>query len=271
MQNTFRIKLMSQSQHKIAFVSGGTRGVGAYVVRRFLSEGIGVVTTYRKDEANAQVFEKEISAEFPDLPIWVRAVDMGDASAMEALFTEIQSSFGRLDYLVANAAATAFKPLREIKPHHIEKTMAITVTGFLIASQWVARLAPPEGAAIVAVSGYDTHTCLPRHGVLGAAKSAMETLVAYLAVELADQKIRVNAVNPGFIDTTSAQIYMGSEFEEIRKQNQQWTPLGRITDGKEIADLIWFLCQPEAAWLCGSVLRADGGLRLRQPLVLPKV
>ena len=167
------------------------------------------------------------------------------------------------------AAATAFKPLLDIKPHHIEKTFAITVTGFVVACQRSAELMQNRKGKIVAISGYDTHTFLPRHGVLGAAKSALETLVKYFAVELAPIGINVNAVNPGFLATTSTKIYMGEFYDDIKNLNEQITPRGRVTEGKEIADVVMFLCSEAADWICGQTIRADGGLSHIQPMALP--
>ena len=125
-----------------------------------------------------------------------------------------------------------------------------------------------KNGKIVAISGYDTHTYLPRHGVLGAAKSALETLVKYFAIELAPLGINVNAVNPGFLATTSTKIYMGELYEKIKQANAAMTPRGRVTSGKEIADVVMFLCSSESDWICGQTIRADGGLSHIQPMAL---
>jgi NitT/TauT family transport system ATP-binding protein len=113
----------------------------------------------------------------------------------------------RVDVFVANAAATAFRPLLESKPHHVEKTYAITIGAFL---QIVQHLAPRmrEGGRIVAMSGMDTHRYVAGHGVLASAKAALEALTRYLAVELGPNGITVNAVNPGYVDTDSVTLYL---------------------------------------------------------------
>ena len=251
---------------QVALVTGGTKGTGKEIIKQFLDRGVRVVTNYSKDAAGATAFAEELK----DQPVHVQQADMGDPAQIESLFDFIKSEYGHLDYFVANAAATAFKPLLETKPHHIEKTFAITVTGFVIGCQRAAALMKDRNGAIVAISGYDTHTYLPRHGVLGAAKSALETLVKYFAIELAPLKINVNAVTPGFLATTSTQIYMGDQYEAVKKLNEEITPRGRVTDGKDIANVVLFLCSPEANWICGETIRADGGLSHIQPLVLPE-
>lgn len=255
---------MPQKQNnKVAFVTGGIKGTGKEIVKQFLARGVHVVTNYRKDQETAEAFKKELS------DVEAFQADLGDLEQIHKLFDFIREKYGHLDYFVANAAATAFKPLLEVKPHHIEKTFAISVVAFVIGCQRSAELMKDRGGKIVAISGYDSHTYLPRHGILGAAKSALETLVKYLSVELAPLGINVNAINPGFLATTSTQIYMGDKYKKIKEMNEKITPRGRVTHGKEIADIALFLCTDEADWLCGQTLVADGGLSHIQPLALP--
>lgn len=249
---------------QVALVTGGIKGTGREIVKQLIARGVHIVTNYRKDKAAAEAFQREMTD--AKVAINVIEADMGDVAQVNALFDFIQDKYGYLNYFIANAAATAFKPLLEVKPHHIDKTFAITVTGFVVGCQRSAALMNNQNGKIVAISGYDTHTYLPRHGILGAAKSAMETLVKYFAVELAPLHINVNAVNPGFLATTSTQIYMGSEYDAIKQLNEQITPRGRVTGGKEIADVVMFLCSDAADWICGQVIRADGGLSHVQPL-----
>lgn len=259
--------MISSQNQKVALVTGGTRGTGKEIIKQFIQKGIHCVTNYRKDTANAENFRLEMQTSGTSVDV-VQA-DMGNPDEVNKLFDFIGSKYGHLDIFVANAAATAFKPLLEIKPHHIEKTFSITVTGFILGCQRAATLMKDRSGKIVAISGYDTHTYLPRHGVLGAAKSAMETLVKYFGVELAPLGINVNAVNPGFLATQSTQIYMGEAYDKIRKANIELTPRHGVTEGKEIADVVSFLCSDQAGWICGQTIRADGGLSHIQPFALP--
>lgn len=252
---------------KVALVTGGVKGTGKEIVKQLIAQGVNIVTNFRKDTESAEAFKKEMETE--NVTVDVFQADMGEAEHVQKLFDFIQEKYGHLDYFIANAAATAFKPLLEIKPHHIEKTFAITVTGFILGCQRCAELMKGRNGKIVAISGYDTHTYLPRHGVLGAAKSAMETLVKYFGVELAPFGINVNAINPGFLATTSTKIYMGKFYDKIKSDNEAITPRGRVTDGKDIADVAMFLCSDQAQWICGQTIRADGGLSHIQPMALP--
>jgi len=252
---------------QVALVTGGIKGTGKEILKQFIDRGVHVITNYRKDEATAEAFQKEFSKK--TAKIHVMKADLGEESEVHKLFDFAKQEYGHLNHYIANAAATAFKPLLDIKPHHLQKTFAITITAFLLGCQRSAELMRGQKGKIVAISGYDTHTYLPRHGVLGAAKSALETLVKYFSIELAPLGINVNAVNPGFLATTSTQIYMGDLYDDIKKLNEQITPRGRVTEGKEIADVVMFLCSDQADWICGQTIRADGGLSHIQPMALP--
>ncbi len=252
---------------EVALVTGGIKGTGKEIVKQFVDRGVHVVTNFRKDQATADSFLQEFKGSKAQVHAF--QADLGEEAHVQKLFDFVKETYGHLNYFIANAAATAFKPLLEIKPHHIEKTFAITITAFVLGCQRAAELMKGQRGKIVAISGYDTHTYLPRHGVLGAAKAALETLVKYFAVELAPLQINVNAVNPGFLATTSTQIYMGDLYPSLKKLNEEITPRGRVTGGKEIADVVMFLCSDQADWICGQTLRADGGLSHIQPLALP--
>jgi enoyl-[acyl-carrier protein] reductase III len=246
---------------KIALITGASRGIGRATAERFAREGAAIVVNYRRSrEAAAATVDAIVGGGGTAIAV---EADLGSGDAIAAMFAEVRSRFGALDVLVANAAATAFRPLLETKPHHVERTFAITVSGFLRCVQEAVPLMDGRRGAIVAVSGFDTLKTLPGHGTLGAAKASMEMLVRYLAAELAPREIRVNAVNPGYVDTDSARFYAGEDYE--RRVREEWIPsipASRIASPEEIAAAILFLCSADASYVYGQTLVVDGGLTL---------
>jgi enoyl-[acyl-carrier protein] reductase III len=246
---------------RIALVTGASRGIGRATAERFAREGASVVVNYKRNREAAQATVDAI-AERGGRAIAV-AADLEDGEAIGAMFAEVRERLGALDFLVANAAATSFRPLLDTKPHHLQRTFAITIAGFLRCVQEAVPLMDGRGGAIVAISGIDTLQTVAGHGTLAAAKAALETMVRYFAAELAPKGIRVNGVNPGYVDTDSARFYAGADYE--RRAREEWIPsipAARLAAAAEIASVIAFLCSEEASYVYGQTVVVDGGLTL---------
>ena len=179
------------------------------------------------------------------------------------------ASLGRLDVLVASAAATAFRPLLEQKPHNVARTFAISVESFVVAVQGAVPFMK-DGGRIVVVSGIDSHQAMAGHGVLGAAKAAMESLVRSLAAELGPRGITVNAVSPGLLDTDSSRLYveqgLGVGWDEAAARIAAVTPVRRLGTPEDVAALVAYLASDAAGFLTGQTIILDGGLTLVSPL-----
>lgn len=252
-----------QLAEKIALVTGSSRGIGRAIALRLARGGADVVIHYRRQTAAAEDTAAGIQA------LGRRALvvqgDLGDAAAVRQIFVRLRETFGALDIFVANAAATAFKPLLDMQPHHLDRTFAITVQNFLVAVQEAVPLMHGRSGKIVTVSGIDARRYIPLHGALAAAKSALETLTAYLACELAPHGISVNGVNPGFVETDSAHVFGDTVYRLLEKNISTYTPMKRLGTPDDIANVVAFLCSAEAAWICGQTLMVDGGLSLTSP------
>src|SRR5213593_214544 len=249
---------------RLALVTGGSRGIGRAIVERLARDGADVAFIYRRDAAAAAEVEANVRA--LGRRCLALQADLGEPAALAAALDRLEAETDHVDVLVANAAATAFRPLLEVKPHHVEKTFAITIGAFLQIVQRIAPRMPPSGR-IVTLSGMDTHRYVAGHGILASAKAGLEALTRYLAVELGPRGITVNSVNPGYVDTDSVAMYLADEagrkafFEEIEGA----TPLRALGQPEEVAALVAFLCSADAAWMQGQVLYLDGGIFLHAP------
>ena len=245
---------------RVAVVTGSSKGLGAATVRRLAALGATPVVTFNKDEQAAEKVAAEIREAGHEC--WVQRLDMGDVESIGSLFEWVTGSEGPggLDVFVANAAASSWKSLLDQRPHNVERTFAISVTGFLEA----CRLAVPMmqgrgGGRIVAISGIDTRGHGPGHGLLAAAKAAMETIVQYLQVELAGTGVSAIAANLDGFRSKSIETGLGPLFERMVRTMDVIHPLGAMADVEEMAEVVALCCTDAARWLGGSVVVADGG------------
>ncbi len=238
-------------------VTGGSRGLGAATAQRLARWGAQVVVTFRRQREQAEAVAHDCSAHTPGAR--AEPLDLLEEDSVRRLFSRLAEEDATLDVLVANAAQTAFRPLLETKLHQLDKTFAISVRHFLLMVQLAFPLLEPRQGRIVAVSGADTVGYIPGHGALAAAKSAMETMVRYLACELGPRGVTVVGVLPGFIDTDSISVMAGPFHERLTAAERQTHPLREAATSEDASEAVALLCLPEARWLNGHVVHNDGG------------
>lgn len=242
---------------KTALITGGSRGLGAATARHLARWGARVLVTYRQKADSAEA----VAAECSRLAPGARAIqmDLTEEDSVRSAFESVVADEERLDFLVANAAATALKPLLDLKMHQIDKTFAISVRHFILMVQLAFPLLEKTGGRVIAVSGADTVGYIPTHGLLGAAKSAMETLVRYLAAELGPSGVTAMGVLPGYVDTDSIRMMTGPLYEPLKRAEMESHPLRAAASPADAAEAIALLCLPEARWLNGQIVSNDGG------------
>ena len=186
--------------------------------------------------------------------------DLSKPEEIQRLFAETKKAFGKIDILVNNAGIYEFAPLEAITPEHFHKQYNLNVLGLLLATQEAVKHFGPAGGSIVNISSVAATLAPPTGSVYSGTKAAVVAITRSLGQELGPRKIRVNAINPGMVETEGLHS-SGITGSDFRKQTEAQTPLGRIGQPDDIAPAAVFLASSESAWITGETLYITGGLR----------
>jgi glucose 1-dehydrogenase len=183
---------------------------------------------------------------------------VADRGAMESMFAATARELGGVDILINNAAINIRKPLIELEVSDVEKVWAVSLWGVFHCSQLAARLMVEQqrGGAIVMISSVHAEVGYKRSTSYNAAKAAINQMAKTWAAELAEHRIRVNSIEPGWTDTPGERNFYTEE--QIREEGRS-IPLGRLAQPVEIARAARFLASDDASYITGSILRVDGG------------
>ncbi len=253
---------MEQSQElrgKWALVTGASRGIGAGCALALAARGADIAVHYHRQRDAAEQIVAEVGAMGRRAALL--QADLAQPQEVTAMAEAFQRVSPQLDVLVLAAAATAFKRVEEIRPHHLAKTYNLVVGGMVQLVQEVLPSIGP-GGRVIAISGQGTDFTLPGYALLGSAKGAMEVLVRYLARELGGRQITANCISPGVVDTDSARFYAQDTYPEFVARVAAATAVGRIGTAADVAAAVCFLASPQAGYITGQVLVVDGGLGL---------
>jgi 3-oxoacyl-[acyl-carrier protein] reductase len=244
--------------NKVAVVTGASKGIGAAIAKGLAAEGASVVVNYASSKGDADRVVNEIKKE-GGKAVAVQG-DVSKASDVKRIFDETKKAFGKLDVLVNNAGIYQFAPLDQITEEHFHRHFNTNVLGLLLATQEAAKMFGPEGGSVINLSSIVSQITPPTTAVYTATKGAVDAITRVLAKELGPRKIRVNAINPGMIETEGVRAagFIGSEFE---KEAVKQTPLGRIGQPTDIAPIAVFLASNDSGWMTGETLLASGGVR----------
>jgi len=243
---------------KTAVVTGASKGIGAAIAKHLAAEGAAVVINYASSKTGADTVVREITSN-GGKALAVQG-DMSKKSDIERLFAEAKRVFETIDILVNNAGIYEFAPIENVTEEHFHKQFNVNVLGPLLATQAAAKLFGPSGGSIVNISSIVSTMAVPNAAVYSATKGAVDALTRSLAKELGPRKIRVNAINPGMVETEGVHA-AGIAGSDMQKDVEAQTPLGRIGQPQDIATAAVFLASSDSAWITGETFVIAGGLR----------
>ena len=241
---------------KIALVTGGSRGIGKAIALEMARRGADIAFNYLRGHDTAAETQREIE------DLGVRCLRMkahlGEKARIEELFALVKDEYGRLDFLVNNAASGVQRSAADLDEKHWDWTMGINAKAPWLCAIEASKLMV-DGGAIVNLTSEGSRRVLPNYFSVGTSKAALEAVTRYLAVELAPAGIRVNAVSGGYVETRALDHFPNRE--EMLEAGRL-TPAGRMVSSEDLAKVVAFLCGDDAQMIRGQVIVVDGGATL---------
>lgn len=247
---------------KVALITGGSRGIGRAITLKLASEGADVIINFLRKKSTAEETARE--ARSKGVTVHTIKANVGEIDKIDAMFSEIEEKFGRLDIFISNAASGVARSAMDLDDKAWQWTMDINTRAFLLCAQKAARLMK-NGGKMVSISSLGSRMAFPVYTAVGVSKAALEALTRYLAIELAPQGICVNAVSAGAVETEALKLYAGDP--NLPQPLWKTTPAGRMVLPEDVANVVAFLCSEEANMIRGQVVVVDGGLSV-SPLTL---
>jgi NAD(P)-dependent dehydrogenase (short-subunit alcohol dehydrogenase family) len=242
---------------KVALVTGGSRSIGRAIALGFAREGADVAVNYEQHATAAEEVAQEIRR-LGRRAITVQA-DVADSAQVRAMVEETLAAFGRIDILMHNAGIVRRVPFLEVTEEVLDRVIDVDLKGVFLTCQAVAAHWVKEGrrGVIVTTSSVSSEMAQPNLTVYQAAKAGVYMLTRGMALELAKHGIRVNAIEPGLIETDLNRARLADP--EIRKDRLASIPMGRLGSPEDLVGAAVYLASDDSAYATGSAVRVDGG------------
>lgn len=244
----------SSSSPKVALVTGASRGIGAEIAVRLAGDGFAVVVNFAGDVASAEALVAKIS-EAGGKALAVQA-DVRAPNEVRRLFDAVESAFGGIDVLVNNAGIMNLASIVETDDATFDRHVAVNLKGSFNTMREAAKRLR-RGGRIINLSTSQVGLLSPTYGVYAATKAGVEAMTTVLAKELRGREITVNAVAPG---PTATDLFMKGKSAEVVDRLAKLAPLERLGQPEDVARVVSFLAGPDASWVNGQTLRANGGI-----------
>ena len=239
---------------KIALVTGGTRGIGRAIALKLAGAGSDVGLVYHNSHEEAEAVCAAIQS-FGRRAHAIQA-DVSDPELVGEIFSSVREKFGRLDFLVSNAATGVLRPALELSLKHWRRCMETNALALNLLAQQAVPLMT-QGGRIIALSSLGASRAIPEYAFIGASKAALESLARSLAQELGQRGIRVNVVSAGVVDTDALKHFPNRE--QLLGEFARRAPAGPTLTPEAVADAVYLLCLPEAGMITGHTLVVDAG------------
>jgi 3-oxoacyl-[acyl-carrier protein] reductase len=248
---------MSKLAGKVAVVTGASKGIGAAIAKSLAAEGASVVVNYASSKSGARSVVDSIN-EAGGKAVAV-AGDVSKSKEAQGIIDAAIKNYGRLDILVNNSGVYEFSPIEAVTEEKFHRMFNINVLGLLLTTQ-AALKHISEGGSIINIGSVVSRITPPTSSIYTGTKGAVDAITGVLARELGPKKIRVNAINPGLVETegTHAGGLLNTEWETSTIAQ---TPLGRLGQPEDVAKVAVFLASDDSAWLTGEQILTGGGLR----------
>ena len=245
---------MTVLEGRVALVTGSARGIGAAIADRLARDGAAVAINYLNSKQEAEAVAERIRKAGGNATV-IRA-DIGDPAQARSLVESTVRKLGRLDILVNNAGITMMAPIEAIDQEQIRRQLTVNVEGPIFTMGAAQGYLPSQGGRVINITGNVQLHPVPGTSVYAAAKGAIDALTRAWAKELGPRGVTVNAVGPG---PTATEAFDAVSNDDLKNLFVARTPLGRIGAPSDIASVVAFLASPDAEWVTGQVLIANGG------------